>query len=84
MLFGLIKHEHLLIFLGGMVAAVAGNSTLKSSKTRDLAVQGLAKGMKLQSDAQVAFQNMKEEAQDICYDAKMSTIQEDAAANTKE
>ena len=31
-----------------------------------------AKGMKLQQDAKVTLQNMKEEAQDICYDAKQA------------
>ena len=28
--------------------------------------------MKLQQDAKVTLQNMKEEAQDICYDAKQA------------
>ena len=31
---------------------------------------GLAKGMKLTSDAKSAFQSMKDEAQDLCYEAK--------------
>ena len=45
------------------------------------AVTGLAKGMKLQKDAKAAFQNMKDEASDICYDAKTEAgIHEDAAA----
>ena len=30
----------------------------------------MAKAMKLQSDAQEVFSNMKEDAQDLCYDAK--------------
>ena len=33
-------------------------------------ISGLAKCMKLQKDAQESFKNMKEEAEDICYDAK--------------
>lgn len=36
--------------------------------------------MKLQKDAKAAFQNMKDEASDICYDAKTEAgIHEDAA-----
>lgn len=53
---------------------------LKADKTRSLAVTGLAKGMKLQKDAKAAFQNMKDEASDICYDAKTEAGIEDAAA----
>ena len=43
---------------------------ITAKKTRELAVSGLAKGMKLQNDAKATFQNMKDEAQDICCDAK--------------
>lgn len=43
---------------------------VKSDKTRKVCVKGLAKGMKLQKDAQEVFQNMKEDASDICHDAK--------------
>ena len=66
----IIKNEKLLCFAGGVFAATYGIKALKSEKTRKSAVKGLAKCMKLQKDAQVAFQNMKEEAEDICYDAK--------------
>ena len=44
---------------------------VKAKKTRELAVCGLAKGMKLQSDAKEAFQNMRDDAADLCYDAKV-------------
>jgi hypothetical protein len=64
------KNEKVLCALGGAAAVIIGNVILKSKKTRQLAVSGLAKGMKLQNDAKEAFQNMKDEAQDICYDAK--------------
>ena len=37
-----------------------------------MAVNGLAKGMKLKKDALEALQNMKEEAEDIYYDADKS------------
>ena len=65
----------------GAAAVIVGKKILKADKTRSLAVTGLAKGMKLQKDAKAAFQNMKDEASDICYDAKTEAgIHEDAAA----
>lgn len=72
----IIKNEKLLCFAGGILAATYGVKVLKSEKTRKTAVKGLAKCMKLQKDAQVAFQNMKEEAEDICYDAKQQADNE--------
>ena len=53
-----------------LVAAGAGKKIITAKKTRQLAVTGLAKGMKLTSDAKSAFQSMKDEAQDLCYEAK--------------
>jgi uncharacterized membrane protein YcjF (UPF0283 family) len=64
------KNEKVLYALGGAAAVIVGSAVLKSKKTRQLAVSGLAKGMKLQNDAKEVFQNMKDEAQDICCDAK--------------
>lgn len=69
MLSKILKSCKFICFVGGAVAAVIGGKVLKSDKTRQLCVKGLAKGMKLKHDAQVTLQNMKEEAQDICYDA---------------
>lgn len=66
----LFKHEKLICALGGAAAVIIGKKVITSKKTRQLAVTGLAKGMKLTHDAKEAFQNMKDEAADICYDAK--------------
>ena len=65
-----LKNEKLLWFIGGVAAATYGVKVAKSPKTRKVCVNGIAKLMKLQNDAQVTLQNMKEEAEDICYDAK--------------
>ena len=80
MRFGMFKNEKFLWFLAGTAAATLGVKALKSRKARDLAVQVLAKGMKLQQEAKVTFQNMKEEATDICYDAKKEAGIEEADA----
>ena len=75
------KNEKLWCAVAGAAAVIVGKKILKADKTRSLAVTGLAKGMKLQKDAKAAFQNMKDEASDICYDAKTEAgIHEDAAA----
>ena len=66
----LFKHEKIICALGGAAAVIIGKKVITSKKTRQLAVTGLAKGMKLTHDAKEAFQNMKDEAADICYDAK--------------
>lgn len=66
----LVKNEKLLCFAGGVFAATYGIKALKSDKTRKACVSGLSKCIKLQKDAKEVFQNMKEEAEDICYDAK--------------
>jgi hypothetical protein len=67
----IIKNEKVLCFVGGVVAATYGVKVLKSEKTRKACVKGLAKCMKLQKDAQEVIKNMKDEAEDICYDAKL-------------
>ena len=75
------KNEKLWCAVAGAAAVIVGKKILKADKTRSLAVTGLAKGMKLQKDGKAAFQNMKDEASDICYDAKTEAgIHEDAAA----
>lgn len=66
----IFKNEKFLCALGGAAAVIVGKKILTAKKTRQLAVSGLAKGMKLSHDAKEAFRNMKDEASDICYDAK--------------
>ena len=66
-----LKNGKLWFAVGGAAAMVTGKKIVKAEKTRELAVCGLAKGMKLQSDAKEAFQNMRDDAADLCYDAKV-------------
>ncbi len=66
----IFKNEKFLCALGGAAAVIVGKKILTAKKTRQLAVSGLAKGMKFSHDAKEAFRNMKDEASDICYDAK--------------
>ncbi|MBQ7265687.1 MAG: DUF1490 domain-containing protein [Firmicutes bacterium] len=64
-----LENTKFLCFIGGAAAAVIGGKILKSKKTRELCVKGLAEGMKMKHDARVAFENLKEDAEDIYYDA---------------
>ena len=66
----IFKNQKFLCALGGAAAVILGKKILTAKKTRQLAVSGLAKGMKLSHDAKEAFRIMKDEASDICYDAK--------------
>ena len=50
------------LVLAGAAGAIIGGKILKSPKTRELAVNGLAKGMMLRDDAKEELTNIKEEA----------------------
>lgn len=78
------KNEKSLCFLGGIAAATLGVKAIKSQTARDLCVTGLAKGMKLHKDAQATFETMKEEAQDLCYDARVEAGYVDETEKTAE
>ena len=73
-----VSESEILCFAGGVAAALVGAKVAKSPKTRELCVAGMAKGMKLQQDARVTLQNMKEDAQDLCAEAKQKAAQETA------
>ena len=76
-----LKNEKLWCVVAGAAAVIVGKKVFTSPKTRSVAVTGLAKGMKLQNDAKATFQNIKDEASDICYDAKTEAgITEEAVA----
>lgn len=72
-----LKNEKLWYAIGGAAATVIGGKILKAKKTREIAVSGLAKGMKLRNDAKESLQNMKDEAADICYDAQLKASASD-------
>lgn len=63
------RKDNMWSFVAGIAATVAGIQIAKSPKTREVIVSGLAKGMKLQHEAQEAIQNMREEAEDLVVEA---------------
>lgn len=66
----LFKNKTFWLVVAGAAGAIVGEKVLTSKKTRELVVSGMAKGMKLTNDAKAVFQNMKDEAEDMCYEAK--------------
>lgn len=74
----IFKNEKFWCVVAGAAGVIIGKRVLKSPKTRQLAVTGLAKGMKLTHDAKAVFQDMKDEAEDMCYEAReQSGLDED-------
>ncbi|MBR2272897.1 MAG: DUF1490 domain-containing protein [Fibrobacter sp.] len=64
------KNEKFWCVVGGAIGSAIAKKILKAPKTREYAVKGLAHGMKFTADAKATFQDMKDEAADICNDAK--------------
>lgn len=69
----LIRNPKFLFFMGGVTAAVAGKLFLTSKTAHNLAVKGLAAGMKAQKDAMEKLTNIKEEATDLYLDSVKET-----------
>lgn len=77
---GIFKNQKFWCVVAGAAGVIAGEKLVKSKKAREVAVNGLAKGMKLKYDAEEAFQSIKDEAEDVCYDARRKAVQNDEAA----
>ena len=66
----IFKSEKFWLVAAGAAGVIVGKKVLTAKKTRQLAVTGLAKGMKFADDAKAVLQDMKDQAQDLCYEAK--------------
>lgn len=71
-----VGHKAALIFAGGVATALIGMKILKSQTTKDLATKGMAGVISAKKDAEETFQDMKETAEDIVYDANEQNQQE--------
>lgn len=65
------ENKHLLLFAGGIATAVIGKKILESKTTKDLATKGMAGVISTKKDFEETFQDMKENAEDIMYDANL-------------
>ena len=64
------KNKKVWSYVGGLATAIVGSKILKAPKTRELCVKTIAAGMSAKNSAAACIQNIKEDAQDICKDAK--------------
>jgi len=71
------KNEKVRFFAIGALAATAGVKFLKSETFRKGCVKTVAGGMKIREDAASSIAKIKEDAQDVCYEAKMTTETEE-------
>ena len=65
------KNQKVSCAIGGAAAVIVGKKILTAKKTRELAVTGLAKGMKFTHDFLFVFLFLKDDAADLCYDAQV-------------
>ena len=63
--------ENRIIFAVGAVVGMATLTFLKTKKARELTVKGVASGMMLKDKVMENVANIKEEAEDICTEAKI-------------
>lgn len=68
----LVKNQKLVCYVGGLATAYIGKKLLASTKVRNACVSTLAEGMKLKNEVESYVQNIKDEAQDLCYDAAVA------------
>lgn len=70
------EHKHALLFAGGIATSIIGAKIIKSQTAKDLATKGMAGAISAKKDAEETFQDMKENAEDIVFDAKAQNQQE--------
>ena len=66
----LIKNQKTCFFALGFAAATAGVKFLKSKMFHDNCVKAVAQGMKLREDATASIAKIKEDAEDIRFEAQ--------------
>lgn len=69
-MFNFWKKENGYVFLGGMALGMAVLQFIKSKAFHKLAVTTVAQGIALKDSATEEYLNIKEEAEDICAEAK--------------
>ncbi len=69
----LFGKEKMAYFVGGIALSVLGSALTKNGTMRKIAVNGLAKGMKLQQNAVSCYEGMKEEASDLYAEAQQQS-----------
>ncbi|WP_405295736.1 DUF6110 family protein [Methanobrevibacter sp.] len=71
-----VEHKHALIFAAGVATAIIGKKVIESQAFKDAATRGMATVISAKKDAEEAFQDMRENAEDIVVDANADTKKE--------
>ncbi|MBQ2671169.1 MAG: DUF1490 domain-containing protein [Clostridia bacterium] len=75
--FKFFKDARVLSFIGGAAAVICFKKIIESQKAHDVCVSGVAKGMQLFTEAKATAVNIKEEAEDICKEARSTIADEE-------
>jgi predicted nuclease with TOPRIM domain len=67
---GFFTNKYVIGFGIGVAASVIGYRAYKSKKLRKAVVKAVAQGIKLRDDAKHTLNSIKEDAEDICAEAK--------------
>lgn len=78
------KKDNILIFAGGIIAGVVGSKLIKTQKVRNAAVKTLAQGMIAKDCVVEEYTNIREEAEDICAEAKVIAAAKSDVTATEE
>lgn len=65
-----MSYTKLIAFAGGVVATGLAQVIAKQPQVRGAVVDCVAKGMQLKADADEVLQNIKDDAEDVCADAR--------------
>lgn len=63
------EHRTALIFAGGIATAIIGKKILESKSVKDAATKGMAAVMSAKNDAETAFKDMQDNAEEILVEA---------------
>jgi predicted nuclease with TOPRIM domain len=77
---GFLKNKYVIGFGAGVAAALVGYRLYKSKKIRKAVVKAVACGIKLREDAKYTLNSIKEDAEDVCAEAKEQSAGETAGA----
>ena len=80
----IFKNEKVGFFALGALAVVVGSKIVKSKTFRNGCVNTIAGGMKLRNEAAAAMTKMKEEAEDICFEASQNSKCDDDAVEAED
>lgn len=79
-----MDYQNAYFFAGGIAVALAGKLLLKSDAMRKTCVSALAQGMRVQKDVKAGLQNLKEDAEDLCYEARVEAEMDQEPAEVNE